>query len=118
MAVKAATPAWSIICSQINRNPTELKVELYRTGHPMGGVYSYSGLVFHNHYIFMAHFVSLEPTILEGTAGNLDSTKYKITLTPELLNTKMVLPAILETNIQDPFGKVSVEVTKLNCRGS
>ncbi len=112
----AATPEWTISCLQTDTN-TNMTIELYRTGHPMGGLYSYSGLVFHNNNIFMTDFINVEPPILKGQAKDLDNTDYSIVLTSEVLNTNEEMPVTVETSYRPPLSDEVKETLYFTCRG-
>jgi hypothetical protein len=109
-------PHWTISCSRSGGSET-LEIGLYRTGHPMGGLFSYSGLVAHDHLVFLADFIKVAPPVLNGQAGGLDQTEYEIELMDAHLNTSADLPAKMRTSSNLPLGgKVRAEVS-LICRG-
>lgn len=112
----AATPSWTIDClSEVGGN--QMKIELYQTGHPMAGIYAYSGLIFYKTNILFSKFVSLKPITLEGRAKNLDRTFYHIELSSGLLNTNESLPAALTTILEKPLGGVRQESESFICSG-
>lgn len=114
----AETPAWTIDCNQITRSQGEkLTVQLYRTGHPMAGLYSYSGLIFFKNTILMTEFSQLTPPTLQGIAKNLENSEYSLELDSKLLNTNKNQSAKLKITTRDPFNNPSLTFFSFNCLG-